>query len=289
MFKGKLLSLSTLFIALISSVQSAIHYNQGGSDWTGTCATGKSQSPVDIPVDNISGSSINSKYFRSNKLLDIMVSQKSMSNITLQDNIYTYQYSFSDGYLAFWDENDSLQTFQLLQFHVHAPSEHTFNGQYYDVEVHFVHKHTTENRLVAFSVLFDTKAGGDKENEFIKSMSVGAQNQSVISTLPAMNLFKKLDMNQLYHYEGSLTTPPCNEIVSWIIVHDPQQISSAQVKAFNDKWKNNQTFAAGKGNNRGIQNLNQRLIYKKDDPRASNGVNLIASILPLFVLLFGFF
>ena len=69
-------------------------------------------------------------------------------------------------------------------------------------------------------------------------------------SLPTMNLINKLNKKNLYYYKGSLTTPPCSEIVNWIVVHDPQPISKTQIKYFNDKWKNNQTFAHGHGNNR---------------------------------------
>jgi len=54
-----------------------------------------------------------------------------------------------------------------------------------------------------------------------------------------MNLIKSLNMKEIFHYEGSLTTPPCAEVVSWIVINDPQPISTAQVKAINDKWMNN--------------------------------------------------
>jgi len=149
-----------------------------------------------------------------------------MTNVTLRDNIYTNLYSFSDGYLALWDELNNLDTYQLLQFHLHAPSEHTFDGKNYDVEIHFVHKHTSLNKLVALGIFFDVSAGGDKENDFIASLKVGQANNTLLSAIPAMNLFKQLNMNNLYHYEGSLTTPPCNETVEFVLINDPQPISS---------------------------------------------------------------
>jgi len=34
-----------------------------------------------------------------------------------------------------------------------------------------------------------------------------------------------LSNRRIYHYAGSLTTPPCSEIVEWIVVDDPQSIS----------------------------------------------------------------
>lgn len=40
------------------------------------------------------------------------------------------QLTFADGSKSYYEP---------LQFHWHAPSEHTVNGKQYDLEVHFVH------------------------------------------------------------------------------------------------------------------------------------------------------
>ena len=43
--------------------------------------------------------------------------------------------------------------YKLLQFHYHALSEHTVNGDHYPLEVHFVHKHSDSDLLV-MGILF---------------------------------------------------------------------------------------------------------------------------------------
>lgn len=41
--------------------------------------------------------------------------------------------------LTLYDETGNGKVFLPLQFHIHAPSEHTVNGQTYDLELHIVH------------------------------------------------------------------------------------------------------------------------------------------------------
>jgi carbonic anhydrase len=45
------------------------------------------------------------------------------------------------------------------------------------------------------------------------------------SVLDVKKLVDQLNHKKIYHYKGSLTTPPCSEIVQWIVVDDPQPIS----------------------------------------------------------------
>jgi carbonic anhydrase len=35
-----------------------------------------------------------------------------------------------------------------------------------------------------------------------------------------------------YFYEGSLTTPPCSEVVNWMLLTDPIEVAAADVASF---------------------------------------------------------
>ena len=48
---------------------------------------------------------------------------------------------------------------------------------------------------------------------------------------PLVNLLPT-DKTKYYRYNGSLTTPTCNEAVTWTVFNDPVKISQAQVIFF---------------------------------------------------------
>ena len=60
----------------------------------------------------------------------------------------------------------------VLQFHFHSPAEHTFNGQAYDLEVHFVSKDYVNSDLSVTAVFFDMSSGGATENAFLNEWSL---------------------------------------------------------------------------------------------------------------------
>lgn len=60
--------------------------------------------------------------------------------------------------------------FMPLQFHFHAPSEHTFDGKFYDLELHIVHQEYNTGKLGVLAIFFDRTAGGNSRNDFIASL-----------------------------------------------------------------------------------------------------------------------
>lgn len=49
------------------------------------------------------------------------------------------------------------QTYSLLQFHVHTPSEHTIEGHHYNGEIHFVHKEDGGDGLLVVGLLLNAE------------------------------------------------------------------------------------------------------------------------------------
>ena len=148
---------------------------------------------------------------------------------------------------------------------MHAPSEHTINGYLYDLELHIVHKNESAQSLSVIGIFFDMKKGGNQSNWFMEQLLTGYDAQDdhgwTVPKLDVKKLVDGLNNNRIYHYEGSLTTPPCSEIVEWIVVDDPQSISKEQLDFFTSRWAGDFKFAQGFGNNRVVQPLNGRTIY----------------------------
>jgi|LauGreDrversion4_2_1035121.scaffolds.fasta_scaffold352004_2 carbonic anhydrase len=138
--------------------------------------------------------------------------------------------------------------------HFHAPSEHTINGKHFDLELHLVHKSPTSTQLSVVAIFFDRKKGGDYPNPFFESLNAkdlqGGKLTTTSQNLPLRKLTQDVKKDRVYNYQGSLTTPTCDEIVNWIILDDPQYISSEQLSVFTNMWAGNQSFAKGNGNNR---------------------------------------
>lgn len=123
------------------------------------------------------------------------------------------------------------ETFNLLQFHFHYPSEHTVEGNTFPMEVHFVHANE-QGELAVLGVFLKEGA----ENLSLKSVweAMPSEKQSV-QTIPGttVDLVSLLPRNRsMFRYFGSLTTPPCTEIVKWIVLKAPIEISKEQIDAF---------------------------------------------------------
>lgn len=141
------------------------------------------------------------------------------------------------------------QVYELVQFHFHAPSEHLYNGQASAMELHLVHKND-QAQLAVVSVMIEPGAANPTLAEIWQHIPPDAD--------AVVGLDQPVDVNQLlprdrnfFHYQGSLTTPPCSESVNWVILEQPISASPQQIATFRD------LFTA---NARSVQALHGRVI-----------------------------
>lgn len=142
--------------------------------------------------------------------------------------------------------------YELVQFHFHAPSEHTIDGEHAPLEVHFVHK-SAAGELAVIGILVEEGTHDVLWDPIIEALPAAAGDTRHVEDLD-------LDMSELrplptryYRYAGSLTTPPCSEGVQWVVMADKRQISTEQIAAIVSHLHHN---------NRPVQPLGSRKIGK---------------------------
>ncbi|KAF1913629.1 alpha carbonic anhydrase [Ampelomyces quisqualis] len=138
--------------------------------------------------------------------------------------------------------------FQLVQFHMHTPSEHHLNGEYHPLEVHMVHQGVADpTQLAVIALMFQVSAG--ESSSIIRSLSGSISAISTPgskTTLPSGIDFRDVEAriaeSDVLQYTGSLTTPPCAEGVTFMIVRDPLHVSVADFNAIKAVVKFNARF-----------------------------------------------
>jgi carbonic anhydrase len=183
------------------------------------CKDGKAQTPIDI-----SGKVAKSPALKG------LVFQYPTIPLAIFNNGHTVQVpNLGPAAVA-----EGQKKWNLLQFHFHAPSEHTLDGKQYDAEVHFVHAND-KGELAVVGVF--VKKG--KENAALKAVFDNAPSDVGTSPKPVagatVNLKAVLPANPGYFtYDGSLTVPPCSEGVTWFVMKAPIEASAEQIAKFHE-------------------------------------------------------
>jgi hypothetical protein len=83
----------------------------------------------------------------------------------------------------------------------------------------------------------------EESHPFIKKLN--AKDLGHIESINFLELFNTLDeesnggVKEFYHYKGSLTTPPCTDIVNWNLYSHVLPISEAHLHHLHNKWHDN--------------------------------------------------
>ena len=188
-------------------------------DGYAACAEGQEQSPIDVvPPGGKRASDI------------VFVYQPTKARVV--DNGHTLQVSFDPGNTIFIDGH----RYDLLQMHMHTPSEHTLAGERYALELHFVHK-DAEGKLAVVAVLYDEGPPSSLMDSVYKRWpsKVGSEK-----SLGKLDITQLLPENRgVFRYQGSLTTPPCSEGVVWNVMRRTRTDSPAHLALFRKHYPDN--------------------------------------------------
>jgi len=227
--KSNIVGLLVLTIMLVSYL--GLTYAEGDEEWGyegdvgpdnwgelnpnwAECGEGRAQSPIDIA----NATTID--------LSDIQVNYGE-APLRIFNNGHTIEVKVDEGYAITYNEID----YNLLQFHFHHPSEHLIDGEAAAMELHFVHASDNGN-LAVIGVLIQEGEANDNYASIFDNLPNEVSEAPDTATL-SIDLESLLPVDsQFTTYNGSLTTPPCSEIVRWLVMNDPITLSAEQIDAF---------------------------------------------------------
>ena len=187
--------------------------NWGKNPAWSQCATGTRQSPIDL---------------RDGMKVDLeqIVFDYKPSSFNVTDNGHTIEVIVGSGnYITLQN-----RTFELVQFHFHRPSEERINGKSFEMVVHLEHK-DADGKMAVVSVLLER----GKAQPMVQTVwnNLPLEKHDTVAPAIVLNPADVLPSRRDYFtYMGSLTVPPCNEGVLWLVMKEPVQASPAQMALF---------------------------------------------------------
>lgn len=234
----------------------------GPDKWPGICTKGKKQSPINIETDDTVKTDLRPlKFVRYDYAFSGSVTN---TGHTAQIVLTGVPIHLEGGSLP--------SVYVLEQMHFHWGSEHTVDGRRDALEMHFVHfakeyQNVTEaaehpNGLAVVAVLFQLSEADNEDLDPIlkatKMVSGVGRSMAMIPNKIIPLLFLPKDHTTYYRYEGSLTTPNCQESVIWSVLTEKLTVSESQMQVFRNLGANNEVL---KSNYREIQDLGSRTVY----------------------------
>ncbi len=197
-----------------------------------TCADGEQQSPVDITA------------YEAGDAAPISFSYGSEA-IAVRNDGKLVHIDYSPGNTL----KVGQQTFELKSAHLHSPSEHRIDGVNFEAELHLVHADADGNLAVA-AVLFRL---GEPSPAVQAILDIAPKAGDTVGDGIKLNASVEATVELgYYHYDGSKTTPPCDEPVSWYVMREMKTVSAEQVDAL--------LALSGGPNNRPVQPTGSRVI-----------------------------
>ena len=179
------------------------------------CTTGDRQSPIDL-----------SGYIEA-RSAPALIFNYSQNALEIKHNGKIAHVEYGEGNtLTVGDE-----TYHLVAVHIHAHAEHQIDQQLFAAEMHLVHRRK-DGSLGVVGQIFRLEDADPVVQALLDSYPESGQTRYKGFTLNARD-FLPASLGY-YHYEGSLTTPPCSEEVDWYVLREIKTVSQEQVNAIAD-------------------------------------------------------
>lgn len=183
------------------------------------CKTGKYQSPIDVKKQSTWTPSC-----KLNLKIEASVDAKMQYAPTPNDFMFNCMNNFDGcGRIIYRDV-----AYDMLQVHIHSPSEHRIDGRKYPMEIHFVHRNVNDFTIAVLGVFFEEGA----YNPALTLLFDAALRRSY-SNVNLSQLLGDVKVNpKPCTFMGSLTTPPCTEGINWILSTNPITAAPSQISLF---------------------------------------------------------
>ncbi len=194
--------------------------NEGPGRWSeldenyAICASGEKQSPINLEFAAES-EDLHSLQFNYKKTFGFVI-----------NNGHTIQINLDPGNVLTLPDHEQ---YDLLQIHFHSPSEHKEDNIPYPLEAHLVHKNKAGG-LAVVGVFFEEGKTNQVLKDIFEHLPQSPNDRQREVSISPMQLLPVA--RSFYHYEGSLTTPPCSEGVKWFVMAKPLMISGRQIENF---------------------------------------------------------
>lgn len=189
---------------------------------------------------------------------------------------------------------DGNNTYELQDIHFHwgngidKGSEHEINGAKAAAEMHMVHYKqgiskadigNIQDSVLVIGVLIETDSEEHNKLEAIiaDSAHINGTDDTYLTTHPEyMEHMLPDNHDSFYTYEGSLTTPPCYEVVTWVVMSEPVYMSHDRLVELSNIEAVLPTGVVRKinQNNRDVQPLLDRPVYVSFDVNDSKPVTM---------------
>lgn len=244
----------------------------GPEQWPGDCKKNQ-QSPINI---------VTSKTKLNPSLTPFtFVGYDQKKKWEVKNNQHSVEMSLGEDIYIFGGELPT--QYKAAQLHLHwseesnKGSEHSIDGKHFAMEMHVVHKKMTTSDKVQdldskdkIAVLaFMVEVGNEVNEGFqplveaLSRISKPFTNSTVSESRLQDMLPEKKKLSAYFRYQGSLTTPGCDETVIWTVFEEPIKIHKDQFLEFSKKLYYDQEQKLNmKDNVRPLQPLGNRQVFR---------------------------